>query len=48
MNEFKNKFGAKPTYSQLSKRLNASIPDNILDSPNKVKDEVIDIIEDKK
>ena len=48
LSEFRNKFGTHPTYTQLSKRLKASIPDNILDSPNKVKVEFIDVVEDRK
>ena len=46
--EFKNKFGIKPTYSQLSKRMKASIPNEMLGKPNSAKIESIDIIEDKK
>jgi len=44
--EFTNKFGKKPSYGQLSKRLNVSIPTEMLDKPNSIKIETIDIIED--
>ena len=44
--EFTNKFGKKPLYTQLSKRLNVSIPTEMLGKPNVIKIESIDIIED--
>lgn len=44
--EFTNKFGKKPLYTQLSKRLNVNIPTEMLDKPNSIKIETIDIIED--
>lgn len=46
LREFHNKFGKKITFSQLSKRLKASIPDTILDKPNKIQVETIHIEED--
>jgi hypothetical protein len=44
--EFKNKFGSKPSYDQLSKRLKVSVPTEMLDKPNSIKIETIDIKED--
>lgn len=44
--EFTNKFGSKPSYAQLSKRLKASVPTEMLDKPNSIKIETIDIKED--
>jgi hypothetical protein len=44
--EFTNKFGNKPSYAQLSKRLNVSVPTEMLDKPNSIKIETIDIKED--
>ena len=44
--EFTNKFGNKLSYAQLSKRLKVSVPTEILDKPNSIKIETIDIKED--
>ena len=44
--EFKNKYGKHVTFRELSEKLKVSIPTDILDKPNKIKVETIDIIED--